>query len=278
MMAEMTQTLLPLLLALAVTVIGFGVFWLISLRIHDVSIVDLYWGPGFAVIGLTHLAFKGSTASPAAILLLGLTGAWALRLTWHIHARRAVMPQEDARYAAMRRNGGEAFAKRSFWTIFMLQALIMFGLALPLHLAFLMPATQPILWLALVGSLIFLAGLTLESIADAALLAFKRDPGNAGKLMQIGPFAWSRNPNYFGESVLWFGLGLIAVSASASLLPLLGPAALTMLILTVSGLPLKEKHLAATRPGYAEYARRTSAFIPWPPKTATDTTLDRQTG
>lgn len=277
-MAQMTQTIFPLLLALAATLCAFGLLWLISLRIRDVSIIDLYWGPGFVVIGLVHLAFIGSAASPAAVLLLGLTGAWALRLSWHIQARRSVMPQEDARYAAMRHDGGEGFAKRSFWTIFMLQAVIMFGLALPLHLAFLMPAPTPILWLALLGSLIFLAGLSLESIADAALLAFKRDPSNAGKLMQIGPFAWSRNPNYFGESVLWFGLGLIGVSATGSLLPLLGPAALTVLILTVSGLPLKERHLAATRPGYAEYARRTSAFIPWPPKTAAKTNLDRRAG
>jgi steroid 5-alpha reductase family enzyme len=120
-------------------------------------------------------------------------------------------------------------------------------------------------WPAALGLLLFAGGFAMEARADWRLLAFRRDPANRGKLVTDGLFAWTRHPNYFGESLLWFGLALIAVDAGAHWLALAGPAALTFLLLRVSGVTLLDKHLAATRPDFAAYAARTSAFFPWPP-------------
>ena len=41
---------------------------------------------------------------------------------------------------------------------------------------------------------------------------------------------------------------------------------MTLLILRVSGVALLERGLRESRPEYAAYVRRTSAFIPWRPR------------
>lgn len=38
---------------------------------------------------------------------------------------------------------------------------------------------------------------------------------------------------------------------------------MTFLLLRVSGVTLLDAHMKNTKPGYADYIRRTSAFVPW---------------
>jgi steroid 5-alpha reductase family enzyme len=107
----------------------------------------------------------------------------------------------------------------------------------------------------------------VEAMADSALAAFRRVPTNRGRLLTTGIFAWSRHPNYFGEAVLWWGLGILAWGMTGQILALAGPALLTLLLLKVSGIPPLEAHLSA-RPGFAAYAAQVPAFVPRPPKAA----------
>jgi len=83
--------------------------------------------------------------------------------------------------------------------------------------------------------------------------------------MDEGLWRWSRHPNYFGDFVVWWGLGLLGVAAGAPW-SLVGPALMSVLLLRVSGVTLLEQTIGARRPGYAGYAARTSAFFPWPPR------------
>jgi steroid 5-alpha reductase family enzyme len=83
--------------------------------------------------------------------------------------------------------------------------------------------------------------------------------------MDRGLWGWSRHPNYFGDFVVWWGLGLVAVGAGAWW-ALCGPALMTLLLMRVSGVPLLEGTIGERRPGYAAYAARTSAFFPRPPR------------
>lgn len=80
-----------------------------------------------------------------------------------------------------------------------------------------------------------------------------------------GLWSWSRHPNYFGEVVLWWGIWIIALSSANGLFALLGPVTITVLLLKVSGIPLLEEKYR-TNPEYQDYARRTSIFLPLPPR------------
>ncbi len=263
-----SEPMASVLLSLLAVIALFLAIWLLSLRTRDVGAVDIVWGPGFALIAWIEWLRLAPQHGSSTLLLLAVT-LWAARLGSHLLARHRLSTGEDARYAAMRAADPGRFWWSSLYKVFVLQAAILWGLALPIHLAMAtMGAAAQIFpgWLGLVGLVLFTAGFVLETVADLALLRLRRDPARRGTLLTHGVFAWSRHPNYFGECLLWFGIGLLAWDASGTVLAMLGPVALTALILKVSGIPLLEDHLRRTRPDFAAYAERTNAFIPWPPK------------
>jgi steroid 5-alpha reductase family enzyme len=121
-------------------------------------------------------------------------------------------------------------------------------------------------WLDWLGALVFLFGVAFEAIGDMQLAVFKGDPANRGKVMDRGLWRYTRHPNYFGEAVVWWGAWIVTLSTDYWPASLIGPVVITFLLLKVSGVTMLEKDITSRRPGYEEYVRRTSAFVPMPPK------------
>jgi steroid 5-alpha reductase family enzyme len=151
----------------------------------------------------------------------------------------------------------------SLFRVFWLQGAILWVVSAPLYAAVRAPGGLGAL--DYVGAALVLVGLALESTADLQLTRFRADPANRGRVLDSGLWRYSRHPNYFGDAVVWWGFYSIAVAAGGWWTAF-APAIMTLLLTRVSGVPLLEKGLAASRPGYSEYVRRTSAFVPWPPK------------
>jgi steroid 5-alpha reductase family enzyme len=241
--------------------------WLVSLRLRNASIVDVYWGPGFAAIAALSFALA-EAPGPRAALLLAMASLWGLRLgaflAWRSRGRG-----EDLRYAAMRRRHGERFGRVSLYTVFALQAALMWVISLPLQLAALRPGAAPLGALDALGVALAATGLFFEAVGDWQLARFKADPQNRGRVMDRGLWRYTRHPNYFGDSLVWWGLFAVAASTPAGPWTVASPALLTFLLLRVSGVPLLERSLARTRLGYRDYVERTSAFLPLPPRRAT---------
>lgn len=251
------------LASLVVVMAGMLVLWAASVRMRDASIVDVFWGPGFAAIGWTSVAAAG--ASPRGALMASLATAWGLRLAVHLARRRG--QGEDRRYRAMRAAHGERFALVSLFTVFLLQAALMWIVSLPLQAA---AAIRPEALLGLLdaaGAAVFGMGLAFEAVADAQLARFLADPRNRGGVMQGGLWRYSRHPNYFGDFLVWCGLGIGSL-ATGAWWALAGPALMTVLLMRVSGVTLLEKTIGDRRPAYAAYAARTSPFFPLPPRGA----------
>ncbi|WP_181705411.1 DUF1295 domain-containing protein [Chthonobacter rhizosphaerae] len=248
------------------TIALFSVVWALHVKKEDAGIVDFFWGVGFALVAWLSVALTGAT-TPVGLLFALLVTLWAARLTAHMVWRHRHMGGEDARYRAMRTKGGPHWWWRSLFTLYWLQAAIQWVLALPVHAALLYGTADPMMPLVTLGVVLFLAGFGIEAVADRQLWSFKANPANAGRLMTAGLFSWSRHPNYFGETVLWWGLGLVAFAESGAWWALVGPALITVLLTRVSGVSLLDAHLRATKPGYAEWAARTPAFVPRPPRT-----------
>ena len=104
-----------------------------------------------------------------------------------------------------------------------------------------------------------------EAIGDHQLRRFKSDPANKGAIMDRGLWAWTRHPNYFGDSCVWWGLWLVSICGWVSLVTVLSPVLMTYFLVYATGARLAEKHMAG-RPGFTEYCSRTSFFIPAPPR------------
>ncbi|OYU72369.1 MAG: hypothetical protein CFE32_23950 [Alphaproteobacteria bacterium PA3] len=103
-------------------------------------------------------------------------------------------------------------------------------------------------------------------MGDAQLTAVRGNAANAGKVLDTGLWRYTRHPNYFGDVCTWWGIWLVAAETTAGLYSIIGPLILTFLLTRVSGVPMLEHRLKKNRPDYEAYLRRTSSFIPWPPR------------
>jgi steroid 5-alpha reductase family enzyme len=236
--------------------------WLISLALRDASVIDPVWPLGFVAVAITAFVV-GDGDEGRRLLLLVLVAVWGLRLSGYLVIRNAGKG-EDFRYAAMREKRGRNFWIISLVTVFMLQGVLMWIVSLPVQLAA-VPG-RALGWLAVVGTVMWGIGVAFESIGDWQLARFKANPDNRGKVLDTGLWRYTRHPNYFGDFLVWWGIFLIAAESGPGALGIAGPLLMTLLLVKVSGAGLLEKDIATRRPGYAQYVRRTSGFIPRPPR------------
>jgi steroid 5-alpha reductase family enzyme len=258
-------TLAPLAVNAALLATAILVLWLVNLKTRDPSFIDSWWPLGMVLAAVVTLAMTG--ADPRRWLIVGLCALWGLRLGGYLFWRwRRQGP--DRRYAEMmaaaEAERGWSYGLASLLFVFALQAPLQFIVSLPAQLGELAPP-QPLGALAATGAALALVGIGFEALGDAQLARFKADPANRGKVLDTGLWRYTRHPNYFGDACLWWGVYLIAAETGFGAWSLPGPLLLTFLLTRFSGAPTVEGHMGA-RPGYAEYVRRTSSFVPWPPK------------
>ncbi len=252
-----------LLWGLVTTLVFFTLVWLLSLGLRKASVVDAFWGIGFIVLSSFYAAFGGNLGKAKVQVVLALVSLWGIRLSAYLTWRNWGQP-EDYRYAEMRKHWGERFWWVSLFTVFLFQGFLLWILGMPLYFLLTNQLTG---WsgLDLAGLAVFALGFAFETVADWQLASFKRNPANSGKLMKDGLWRYSRHPNYFGEALVWWGLFLLAAS-NGGWWAIVSPLLMNFLLLRVSGVALLERGMLERHPEYAEYARRTNAFLPWAPK------------
>lgn len=253
----------PLLVGFLALLLLFTLLWLASLALTNASIVDIWWGIAFIVVALAYFATTDGFA-PRRALIVTLVVLWGLRLAAYIGWRN-IGHGEDARYAKWRAENDASWWWYSYFKVFLLQATIAWVVSLPLYFAIRAATPGTLTVWDYLGAALFAIGFGFEAIGDEQMRRFKAQPSSKGQVMDRGLWRYTRHPNYFGEAVLWWGLGLIAVATPSGWIGLVGPAAITFLLLRVSGVTMLEASLKDRKPGYAEYVRTTSAFVPRPP-------------
>lgn len=241
-------------------VVYMSVWFAVACVTHRNDVADIAWGLGF--VFMSWIAFLLSEHSMRSLLINLLVTIWGLRLSWHI-ARRNIKKPEDHRYAVWRQQW-KHFYLRSYAQIFLLQGFFLYIILLPvlfIHTS----SSLPLGLLDVCGLIMWGIGFFFESVGDAQLKRFLRDPENRGKIMTSGLWAYSRHPNYFGEVLQWWGIFLFALGIPFGYVTIIGPLLITLLILFVSGVPMLEKKYAG-RPDFEVYKQRTSIFFPLPPR------------
>jgi len=249
---------------LLVTLGAMVTLWCVSVWRRDASIVDPWWGPGFVLIAVLA-AMLGDGATPRRLLVPLLVGVWGLRLGAYLLWRRWGQG-EDFRYQAMRTAWGERFPVVSLVTVFLLQGVLMWIVSLPVQAAVSARTPAALGVLDVAGIALWAVGLTFETMGDWQLARFRADPSNRGRVMDQGLWRYTRHPNYFGDCCVWWGLFTVALATPAGGWTIVGPLVMSVLLVRVSGVPMLERSLRRRRPGYEAYVRRTSAFVPWPPR------------
>jgi steroid 5-alpha reductase family enzyme len=240
--------------------------WLLSLRLRDASVADIFWGPGFALIGLFCAAMSSGDFTRRA-LVAALAVVWGGRLGLYLYLRNRGKG-EDFRYRAMREQHGDRFPLISLGTVFGLQGAVMWIVSLPLQVAASSPVPSPLGWLDAAGLLVWAIGFFFDAVGDLQLARFKAEARRTGAgpgVMDRGLWRYTRHPNYFGDFLVWWGFFLMALGSPSGVYTVLSPLLMSFLLMRVSGVPMLERSLL-DRPGYRAYVERTSAFFPRPPR------------
>ncbi|MFV0278968.1 MAG: DUF1295 domain-containing protein [Parahaliea sp.] len=248
--------------ALAVVIL----LWLASIRLRDVSIIDMFFALIFSLLTITSYLVGGGEPQRK-ILLLVLVLAWALRMTLYL-VHRNWGHGEDPRYTRLRQWVGSerAFRWLSLRQVFLLQGVVIWLASLPVQLAMCSALPQQPGPLAAAGTLLWFTGLVCETVADHQLARFRRNTDNRGKVLETGLWRYSRHPNYFGELCVWWGIFLIASECPLGWLTIIGPLIYSHLVINVTGQRTLDKKLAREKPDYARYIAQTSGLIPLPPR------------
>lgn len=246
---------------------GMTVLWLVSIPLRDVSIIDSAWSLGFVASAWVYRLGDGTEDVPTAVWVhLALVTIWGLRLAIHIAVRHAKHGEEDARYQKMREKHGDAFVWRSLPRVFWLQGALICVIVLPLLFTQAGERPDGWLWTDFLAIALFAIGFFFEAVGDWQLTRFKADPSNQGKVLDTGLWRYTRHPNYFGDSVVWWSFFVAALGSDGGFWTLPSAALMTFLLLKVSGVALLEKDIGERRPAYREYVENTPAFFPGLPK------------
>jgi steroid 5-alpha reductase family enzyme len=242
--------------------------WAVSVARTDASLVDRFWGVAFVVLGWTY-ALVGDGADGRVTVMLVLVTVWGLRLAGYITWRNWGKG-EDPRYAAMRAKAPGRFPVRSLVTVFGLQGVLAWLISLPLLAAATAGSPTGLVWLDYVAIVVWVVGFVFEAGGDWQLSRFLADPANRGKVMDRGLWRYTRHPNYFGDTTVWWAYFLLAL-ATGAWWAAIGSVLMTLFIVKVSGVALTEKRMesgfgGSKREGYEEYVARTNAFFPGPPR------------
>ena len=236
-------------------------FFTAAFRFKTDKFTDITYSLTFAVLAFSSISIN-PRPGPAQIMVLVMILIWAVRLGSYLLIR-VIKTGRDRRFDGIRDN----FLNFSlFW---FLQALTVWIVMLP-HIYFLASRYSRISYAFIGGAILWAAGLIIETAADYQKFRFRNNPENRGKWIQSGLWRYSRHPNFFGEALLWWGL-FAAVAPSlegAALLAIAGPVFITLILLYGSGVPTVEKQSMEKYgdiPGYLDYVKKTSRFIPLPP-------------
>ncbi len=228
---------------------------------------DLTGSLTYVTLVVTALVLGGATDART-LLLAALVVVWAGRLGSFLFARIR-RDGRDGRFDEIKPSLPRFLLT---WTLQAVWVLITLAPALA-AMTTLQP--RPLDLLAAVGLAVWAIGFGIEVVADRQKGAFRRQPGNRGRFITTGLWAWSRHPNYFGEITLWTGVALLAapVLSGWQYVTLVSPLFVYLLLTRVSGIPLLEARAEerwGSDPDYRAYRDRTPSLFLRPPRSTAD--------
>ena len=230
--------------------------WFSTLKIKRADFIDIYWGPSFFFSALL-IFFLNNNFTLANFIILILVGIWGIRLALYLFFRN-IKKDEDKRYVKIRASIGNIGL---YFITYMIQVVLIGLVSLPIQVLIIQTETANLNFISLIGIIIALSGVVIESIADFQMSNFKLIPNNKGKLMDKGLWQFSRHPNYFGDSLFWWGVFILSYGYTSNLLIIISPIIMTYFLMRVSGVTLLERQLRHKKEGYEEYINNTSSFI-----------------
>jgi steroid 5-alpha reductase family enzyme len=247
-------------------VLAFGINWLVFIPSNAAKTEKYYDLTGsITYITVTLVAVLLSDDLDArALIVAAMVIVWAARLGTFLF-RRISKDGKDSRFDEIKVDPLRFFMT---WTIQGLWVLLTAAAAWAIITG---EERRALGWVAFIGIAVWLAGFTIEVVADRQKSAFKEEPANEGRFISTGLWAWSRHPNYFGEITLWTGVAIMAIPVLSGWrwAMLISPVFVYLLITRISGVPMLEKKANKRwggEPDYERYKADTPVLLLRPPR------------
>ncbi len=227
--------------------------FIFSLIFKNASVYDPYWSVQPPVI-VTAFAIAFGVRSILGVLLLIAIWFWAIRLTANWAYTFHGFAHQDWRYTMLAEKTGKFYPVINFVGIHLVPTLVVYGCTLPAVFAIVYGYEN-------FSTAFFVTAIlsaTMQGIADIQMHKFRKN--RTSTFIRTGLWKYSRHPNYLGEILMWWSIGLAVATASQAWLLLLGALANTLLFLFVS-IPLADGR-QSRKDGFAEYKRNTWALLP----------------
>lgn len=233
------------------------------LLVDNGSVFDAWWSvlPPFAALWLTGLS-DAAGATPRQVAIHAVVWFWSVRLTANWARGWPGLAHEDWRYVDLAAQWPlPRWAVRAIAVVGTPTFIVALG-CLPLYPALAL-GEPDFHWLDGLALAVGLGATALELVADEQMWSFARTR-KPGELMDRGLWGLARHPNYFGEICFWTSLWLFALAATpAAWWTGIGAVAM-VLMFRFASIPMLDERSAQRRPGFAAYAERTPALVPWP--------------
>lgn len=246
--------------------------WLLGLFQGNHSMIDGFYGLLYAAVSWLCFWLSDANSMYAGFILL-MVSLHGCRLGYYLMKRWTGYRKTgggDARYLGFVTRFSPGYWWKSFFVVMQPQTIVIMLIGLPAYFGIMANAdtTTDLNLLAIVGMIVFGVGSYYEWLADGQLQAFKQDPANKGRYTEFGVWRLTRHPNYFGNTVVWWGIYLVAVAGNPEIWwTVAGPIVNTIMLTSVLGTAFQDKYMGS-RPEYAELIKRTSGFVPRPPRTS----------
>ncbi len=239
----------------AVTVLIFGFSTLFS----NASVYDPYWSV-FPVAAVTCFALGGNLTR-LNILHLAAIWFWGVRLTGNWAFTFTGMNAQDWRYTMLRHKTGKLYPAVNLLGIHLMPTLIVYLCVLPAVFAIRYRLDGGIISYLFV--LLSLCAAVMQGAADRQMHAFRKT--HRGELIHTGLWTYSRHPNYLGEILMWWGIGLSVLVCAPEKRWLLAGAAVNTLLFVFVSIPMADER-QSRKSGFEAYKKETRMLLPIKPR------------
>ena len=229
--------------------------WICFLFLNNIAIVDLFWP--ISIFGVCLTFFLSSDKTSTNLVIISLIALWMIRLACYLFFSRIIPGHRDKRYESMDTTSHKNKRVLSFFTVFLLQAILASMVGFSFFYVSKISTTSIVYFIGVIIMIIAIVG---ESVSDWQLTKHKKI---TKQLCDKGLWALSRHPNLFFDWLFWLGVATCGISYPTGWIGLLSPICLYLIMNKIT-IPITEKHSLQSRgAAYLQYKNKVSCFFLW---------------